>query len=145
MFIIQELVKWSQNKKLGRKWLEAMRTFFGGLSRSVYRKSAVLKVHGDGKGGAKEPPPLRGDPSSASAWIEKTVSGESPSSFSASSTVSTEFSEYTPTWSPVSYLKQVFRVQCVTIWIRRNPCIHTLNKIVRTNYYGTISTKNLSR
>jgi len=82
---------------LGRKWLEAMRTFFGGLSRSVYRKSAVLKVHGDGKGGAKEPPPLRGDPSSASAWIEKTVSGESPSSFSASSTVSTEFSEYTPT------------------------------------------------
>jgi hypothetical protein len=43
--------------------------------------------------------------------MEKTVSGERPSNLSASSTVSTEFSEYTPTWSPVSYLKQVFKIQ----------------------------------
>lgn len=87
-----------------------MWTFFGGLSRSAYRRSAVRKVHGDGKGGAKEPPPLRGDPSSASAWMEKIVSGERSSRLSASSTVSTEFSAYTPTWSPVSYLKQAFRI-----------------------------------
>lgn len=92
---------------------ELMRTFFGGVSRSAYRRSAVRKVHGDGKGGAKEPPPLRGEPSSASAWMEKTVSGEMPSNLSASSTVSIEFSEYTPTWSPVSYLKQVFKIQAV--------------------------------
>lgn len=41
-------------------------TFLGELRRSAYRASAVLKVHGDGKGGAREPP-LRGEPSSSFA------------------------------------------------------------------------------
>lgn len=60
-------------------------------------------MHGEGKGGGREVP-LRGEPSSLSAWMEKNVSDDRPNSFSASSTVSRQFSEYTPTWSPVSYL-----------------------------------------
>ena len=41
-------------------------TFLGEFKKSAYRVSAVLKVHGDGKGGVKEPP-LSGVPSSLSA------------------------------------------------------------------------------
>jgi hypothetical protein len=78
-------------------------TFLGELRRSAYRASAVLKIHGDGKGGASEPP-FKGLPSSLSECIEKRVSEESPSSCAASSTDSRLFSAYTPTWSPVSYL-----------------------------------------
>lgn len=47
-------------------------TFLGEFKRSAYRVSAVLRVQGDGKGGAN---PLSGVPSSLSAWMEKKVSG----------------------------------------------------------------------
>lgn len=43
-----------------------MKTFLGELNKSAYRVSAVLKVQGDGNGGAKAPP-LTGVPSSLSA------------------------------------------------------------------------------
>lgn len=77
----------------------------GELKRSAYRASAVLRVQGHGKGGGKELVPS-GVPSSLSVWMEKKVSATQPNKFSASSTVSVQFSVKTPTWSPVSYLKK---------------------------------------
>lgn len=74
----------------------------GELKRSAYRVSADLKVQG-GNGGGSELPPS-GVPSSLSVWMEKYVSGDKPNRFNPSSTVSIRFSQYTPTWSPVSYL-----------------------------------------
>lgn len=66
-------------------------TFLGELKRSAYRARAVLKVQGGNVGGKELP--LSGVPSSLSVWMEKTVSGDKPSNLTASSTVSSKFSQ----------------------------------------------------
>lgn len=66
-------------------------TFFGELKRSAYRVRAVLNVQGGNEGGNELP--LSGVPSSLSVWMEKKVSGDRPSNLTASSTVSSKFSQ----------------------------------------------------
>lgn len=66
-------------------------TFLGELNRSAYRASAVRRVQG-GKGDGNELP-LIGMPSSLSVWSEKYVLGDKPNNLSASSTISSRFSQ----------------------------------------------------